>query len=334
MEKFPTSYRYMSIWAIIGLVSLRLLIGWHFFMEGSAKVRDGGFSSVGFLGGAKGPLASNFQNLLPDFDGKLRLSKETMVAAYQGYAAQAKSAYGFDEEQSKRADAVVVGLSNGLDDVYGQWSQQITEYLGGFDRIQVNNADPKKWGVESLSKQREEIETKWRALAKPVLSGVDKVTDAVQSQLIGIAKPEQLQRTGVIEFASVGDRGPVGVKFVDKVIPYFDMSVGILLILGLCTQVAAWLAGVFLISIILTQFPGYPGTQPTYYQAIEMVGCFVLAFTDAGRYFGLDFIPWAFWRSRLKPISKSISSAGTTGTIRPGSSETVGQAGNLATVSK
>ena len=333
MEKFPTSYRYMSTWAIIGLVSLRLIIGWHFYMEGAAKVRDGGFTSICFLGGAKGPLAANFQNLLPDFDGRIRLDKKAMMAAYQGYAAQAKSQYGFDEAQTKRADAIVVGLSNGLDDVYGQWSQQITEYLGGFDRIAANKIDPKKFGVESLSKQREEIETKWRALAKPALSGVDKVTDAVQSQLIAIATPQQFQRVGKIDFASVGGGGPLGVKLVDKIIPIFDMSVGILLILGLCTQLAAWLAGLFLFSIVLTQFPGYPGTQPTYYQAIEMVGCFAIAFTDAGRYFGLDFFPWAFWRSRKKPTGKSSSINSTSGTIRPGTTETVGQAGNVATTS-
>jgi uncharacterized membrane protein YphA (DoxX/SURF4 family)/uncharacterized protein YukE len=303
MEKFPTSYRYMSTWAIIGLVSLRLIIGWHFYMEGSAKVREGGFTSAGFLGGAKGPLADNFHNLLPDFDGKIRLDPKAMEATYKGYASQAKTAFGFDEAQAKRADVVVAGLTKGLDDVYAQWSQQITEYLKGFDRIRENNADPKKWGVESLSKQREEIETKWRALVKPALSGVDKVTDAVQSQLNAIATPAQIQRVGQLDFDSIGG-GPLSVKLVDKIIPYFDMSVGILLILGLCTQVAAWLAGVFLISIVLTQFPGYPGTQPTYYQAIEMVGCFVIAFTDAGRYFGLDFFPWAFWRSRMKPQSK------------------------------
>ncbi len=306
----------MSIWAIIGLVCLRLVIGWHFYMEGASKVRDGGFTSVGFLGGAKGPMADGFHGLLPDFDGKMRLDKKTMTSIYQGYAAQAKQAYAFDDNQAKRADSVVAGLTNGLDAVYGQWSQQITEYNNGFDRIAANNQDAKKWGVESLSKQREEIESKWRALAKPALTGVDQVTKAVQTQLVAIATPEQRQRVGELSFADVGS-GPMSVKLVDKIIPIFDMSVGILLILGLCTQLAAWFAGLFLLSIVLTQFPGYPGTQPTYYQAIEMVGCFVIAFTDAGRYFGLDFFPWAFWRSRKKPAAKG-STTTASGAPRPG----------------
>jgi uncharacterized membrane protein YphA (DoxX/SURF4 family) len=73
------------------------------------------------------------------------------------------------------------------------------------------------------------------------------------------------------------------------------MVVGILLVIGLLTPLAGIAAGLFLASVVLTQFPGYPGTLPTYYQAIEMVACFVLAFTDSGRFAGLDFIPWSFW---------------------------------------
>jgi hypothetical protein len=29
-----------------------------------------------------------------------------------------------------------------------------------------------------------------------------------------------------------------------------------------------------------------------------MLGCFVVAFADAGRYAGLDFIPWSFWNRK------------------------------------
>jgi hypothetical protein len=29
-----------------------------------------------------------------------------------------------------------------------------------------------------------------------------------------------------------------------------------------------------------------------------MVGCFVLAFADAGRFAGLDFLPWSFWNRK------------------------------------
>ena len=97
-----------------------------------------------------------------------------------------------------------------------------------------------------------------------------------------------------VKFMLPGE-GPVSVELVDKYLPIFDMSVGILLMLGLLTPLAGTAAGLFLLSVVLTQFPGSYGAQPTYYQAIEMLGCFVLAFADAGRYAGLDFLPWSFW---------------------------------------
>ena len=92
----------------------------------------------------------------------------------------------------------------------------------------------------------------------------------------------------------------ITVRQVDKIIPIFDMVVGILLLVGLLTPLAAIAAGVFLLSVVATQFPGAPGSQPTYYQAIEMLACFVVAFADAGRYAGLDFIPWSFWNRNAK----------------------------------
>ncbi|RLT15644.1 MAG: DoxX subfamily, partial [Planctomycetota bacterium] len=39
--------------AILFLVLLRLVIGWHFFQEGAVKVKEG-FSSTPFLSAAKG----------------------------------------------------------------------------------------------------------------------------------------------------------------------------------------------------------------------------------------------------------------------------------------
>jgi hypothetical protein len=52
--------------------------------------------------------------------------------------------------------------------------------------------------------------------------------------------------------------------------------------------------------------PGYPGTQPTYFQAVECLALLTLMATDAGRYAGLDFIPWAWWH-RAKPRKKPVA---------------------------
>lgn len=71
--------RRLSWFAVIALVLLRLVIGWHFWVEGTQKVeydRSAGqlrlaqsFSAEGFLTQAKGPLAELFQRQAPDDHG-------------------------------------------------------------------------------------------------------------------------------------------------------------------------------------------------------------------------------------------------------------------------
>ncbi len=291
-----TAYRTIGFWGVLALVCLRVVVGWHFYMEGVAKVREGGFSSIGFLSAAKGPFAKNFQAMIPDRDGTIRLDRDKTVATFESYLERVRNGYSFDEEQTKEAKTALNDAIVRWDSLKGEWASQIEEYMDGFERIAEMANDPKHSEVESLRKQRDEIESKWRGLVKPVLSEIDKNSMAFEKRLRSIATITQRRNIGEIPF-EIGD-GPISVRLIDKVIPIFDMSVGILLIVGLLTPVAGLAAGLFLASVVLTQFPGYPGTLPTYYQAIEMVACFVLAFADAGRFAGLDFFPWAFWHSR------------------------------------
>lgn len=71
------SRRYLSVFAVFALVLLRLVVGWHFFREGTQKVvydpHDDelrmNFSAGGFLTGAKGPLAGWYHANAPDGHG-------------------------------------------------------------------------------------------------------------------------------------------------------------------------------------------------------------------------------------------------------------------------
>jgi len=302
-----STYRRIGFWGIIALVALRVLVGWHFFMEGAAKVREGKFTSVGFLSAAKGPLADKFHELLPDYDGKIRLGREKMRAAYTAYLERVRNGYSFNAEQSEQAALVLNDAIVRWDSISAEWAAQVEEYMDGFERIAQMAKEPKRSEVASLRAQRDEIETKWRGLVKPVLSDIDKNSAVLEKRLAAIANATQRRTKGEIPFDL--STGLVSVRLVDKILPIFDMSVGILLILGLLTPIAALAAGIFLASVVLTQFPGAPGTLPTYYQAIEMVACFVIAFSDAGRFAGLDFFPWSYWNARAatRPPTRSAT---------------------------
>jgi uncharacterized membrane protein YphA (DoxX/SURF4 family) len=52
---------------MVMLVALRLAIGWHFFKEGLSHRTDPTWTSESFLKQAKGPLAANYQAVLPKF---------------------------------------------------------------------------------------------------------------------------------------------------------------------------------------------------------------------------------------------------------------------------
>ena len=294
----------LTVPAILALVLLRLVIGWHFFMEGTDKVKNGGFSSVGFLSSAKGPFAKKFQSMIPDFDGETRLDESAMKSVYEGFAAQAGELYKITEEQKSEAESVTEKFRKKLKAIYRESKAAIDEYKNGTDRVAQLQNDPMRDKVAGMSRQRDDIESKWRALARPILYDVDKITADFENEINLIATDAQRGKDKLSASLKYPNAPPIDVKLIDKIIPIFDMSVGILLIIGLLTPLAGIAAGLFLASVVLTQFPGSHGSVPTYYQAIEMAGCFFLAFADAGRYAGLDFLPWSFWNRNRKDLVK------------------------------
>ena len=350
----------LSFLAIIALVALRFVIGFHFYMEGSAKVKEGNFSSAGFLASAKGPLADKFHSLIPDYDGHFRLPElrefmidknsdektaldggdaedteekpaakkpsinekldkinekldKSKVFSYKrlfeyidSFASRASSLHGFTEKQIQDSEEKTTEAKEKLNVVVEDWGSDISKYLKGFERIEKNSVDEMRNNVAGMRKQKDSIEYEWKGLARAPLAEIDRILWDVEKEVnawatdsqVGKNESSQVGKDVRYEKLRMPDAGPIDVRLVDKYLPIFDMSVGILLMLGLLTPVAALAAGIFLASVVLTQFPGYPGTQPTYYQAIEMVGCFVLAFADAGRFAGLDFLPWSFWNRK------------------------------------
>ena len=59
--------------AFVALMLLRVVVGFHFFTEGTAKLQSGTFTAEYFLRSAKGPMAPYFQRILNDEDGRMRL---------------------------------------------------------------------------------------------------------------------------------------------------------------------------------------------------------------------------------------------------------------------
>ncbi len=111
------SRRYLGTFAILSLVLLRLVIGWHFFREGSQKVvydrHDGElrmvFSAEGFLTQAKGPLASWFHAQAPDDHGYRQLLAAPRENVPPDAANLAKRAKWSADYAKRRAEAAKAG---------------------------------------------------------------------------------------------------------------------------------------------------------------------------------------------------------------------------------
>jgi uncharacterized membrane protein YphA (DoxX/SURF4 family) len=278
-------------------------------MEGVSKVRSNDFSSVGFLNSAKGPLADKFQALIWDHDGKIRLDKEQVLKIFKDGAEAAKEHFAFTETQVKELSQVSKQFTDKLsEEVYKPASDDIIKYTKGQERI-AKMEGSKLYDLASMQGQEDKIKAELLSGVKPTMAKVEEVWNQYENRLNAIANPTQRKAVGAFKLVKPG-QGPLSTDVVDRIIPIFDMVIGILLMVGLLTPVASILAALFLLSVILTQLPGYPGTAPTYFQAVEALALLVLAATDAGRYAGLDFIPWTWWQRSKGPdtrVSRSVA---------------------------
>ncbi len=87
----------------------------------------------------------------------------------------------------------------------------------------------------------------------------------------------------------------------DLIVTCVVIGVGVCLLLGLFTRVAAIAGALFLLSVMATQPPWVPGAIspiPYYYQLVEFAACLFLAAVGAGRWAGLDFIIQGLWTRR------------------------------------
>jgi uncharacterized membrane protein YphA (DoxX/SURF4 family) len=303
------SYARLGTLGILSIVALRVCIGWHFYMEGATKVRGDDFSSVGFLNAAKGPLADKFQSLIWDHDGKIRLDQKRVIEIFKAGGEDASKHFGFTEEQNQELAKVTKQFTDKLnEEVYKPASDDIIKFTKGQERIaKMESSD--MYQLESMLGQKDKIKTELATGVKPTLTKVEEVWNQYENRLNAIANSTQWDSVGRYRLVKPG-QGPLSTDTVDKIIPIFDMVIGILLIIGLLTPVASILAALFLLSVVLTQMPGYPGAAPTYFQAVEAIALLVLAATDAGRYAGLDFLPWAWWnRKAARANSTRVAAA-------------------------
>lgn len=320
-------------------IALRLAIGCHFLYEGVWKFTHADLFAMeteGFLTGARGPLAKNFFAIVPDLDGRQRLSgtPETVdVDPAEGSTKKVKMKVVRNEARTRRFETLrdqFVARHGKLKDeaqkVYERHLLAAEGYLAdNWDEIQTHFAAADRYEESvkqspstSFQKKRDrEGMTKLRGEAKVWLAELDAREAAYKTALVELLGAEAA--TASDPFA----RGwnPFTWTRMEQVrfaITWGLSAIGLCLILGCFTRLAALGGGLFMLSVVMSQpsFPGvWPPDPPQLGHAllinkdfIEMVALFLLSTTAVGRWGGLDYFLENFIISPF--LSKTVCCSG------------------------
>jgi uncharacterized membrane protein YphA (DoxX/SURF4 family) len=274
--------------------------------EGWSKLENPKPFSGGFFGNAKGPLAGAYKNLVWDADGLNRLDLETTLAEWDLYRDRVAAHYGFDEKQETAATETVKRYEARLKLFLGSKSDEIEEYEKFLER-RDKNAEDKARELKSLQAHDTRIAGETRKLYSELIPTIDRTWKYLEDDLNAIATEEQWNRHGRLAISKPGRRFGDS-ETMDRAIPWFDVAVGVCLILGLLTRPAAILGAVFLASVCAAQWPLSPGAMPIYNQAVEMLALLALAAIGAGRFLGLDALCCGL-RNVCCPVKKPVEAA-------------------------
>ncbi len=325
-RRFPlSSQRFqIGVLTVVTLVALRLALGCHFLYEGVWKIKHRDeFTAEPFLTQAKGPISGLFYAMVPDIDGRQRLQIETdaggrksinsdAIAArwnairqdfvdYYRLASSADDAAQSDQKELERkAERTCNDFREKLENYFRANLDDIVAHFDALDRFQ---SDKERYQQAPFQKQR-----RWDRMMELRREG-DKWINDIEAQeqvflnsLYGLLDTQQ-QEQGRMP-ASWNPFRWNRMEQINFAVTYGLTAIGVCLMLGFCTPLAALGGAAFMCFVVMTQpaFPGiYPPDPPVVGHAllvnkdfIEMLALLTIAAASAGRWGGLDYFLYHF----------------------------------------
>jgi len=310
---------------VIGLVLLRVTVGWHFLYSGIWKLQTPSFSAAGFLGQAKGPLADKFYALAPDLDGHEHLDVKKNTSDMKDYVDRFASANHLNDAQrkeaaqllkerqlevidfltdpirtpkaSKDAPAKAADLPAGaieiklLDqDLNVLLKDDFADHLAKLKKLAERKAAP----THTMPYEQKRIwdeQTRLRGQAAGWNKSIDAIWEGLVTDLHGTVDGREVKDVPLAK---------TKLEQVDRVVTYTNIAIGACLILGLFTRFAA-LGGVLFLAQIVAAQPDWPGLYPPPHPSagrslivnkefVEMMALVALGLSPVGRWCGLDYI--------------------------------------------
>ena len=327
--------------AVVALVALRLALGCHFLYEGVWKINHTDFrhdeawkpehaekfSAEPFLTQAKGPMAGFFYAMVPDIDARARLRivtdadgkrsipcqaiaarwdrmRQAFVDHYRPKNVSDLKAFAAYEQLQGAAQRTCDEFHQKLRDYLAENLDPIAAYFGSLDRFEKDKErdqdapfqKQRRWDRmmelrREADKWIKDIEAQERAYSNTLYSLLDD-----QQRKLGVPtaswNPFQWDRTEQINFA----------------VTFGLTAIGLCLMLGFCTPLAALGGAAFMCFVVMTQ-PAFPGIVPpdspivghallVNKDFVEMIALLAVAATGAGRWGGLDFFLGRWYSAR------------------------------------
>lgn len=294
-----------TVLATVALTFLRIVIGLHFFLEGSSHLRDPAWSSAGFRKAAVGPLADFLRSDLPevgdwsetlasasafaadDVDGSADAWRTSVVAGWRRLWQRrldvlVTAGWAADADVTARAEAAVAEADKKLSDMLADDRDDLLEYRRQRQRLTEMTASAMARDLPYMQKRiaekRRELESQaagWMsqaaAIGVEVVTAWDRPLSAAQRRLAATAvEPTRLWKA-------------------DRFVSWALVTIGAALVLGLLTKFHAVGGICFLLSVVASQPFWLPAAQATYDQWVEIAGLLVLASVPTGGWTGLDY---------------------------------------------
>ncbi|MEN6458238.1 MAG: DoxX family protein [Thermoguttaceae bacterium] len=276
------------------------------------------FSAEPFLTQAKGPLASLFYAMVPDIDGRQRLRVERDKAGRPKAIDSAEldarwkrirnEFVAYYKPRSKGGDAATSHerLASAAEATCDQFCKAAHEYLNNnlaaiaahFDSLDRFENDPERNQTAPFQQQRRwDRMMELRREAEKWIKDLDSQEQAYVNSLWAHLDDKQktLGRPTGSWNPFLWDR----MEQIDFAVTFGLTAIGVCLMLGFVTPLAALGGAGFMCFVVMTQ-PGFPGIYPpdspivghallVNKDFVEMLSLLVVATTAAGRWAGLDY---------------------------------------------
>lgn len=309
------------------LVALRLSLGCHFLYEGVWKIKHHDeFTAEPFLTQAKGPLAGLFYAMIPDIEGRQRLQikidedgKKTgkkgkkyvdcdaLLLRWNELRQQFVDYYrpgsGADEalkeshaRLEKKTAETFQQARRSAEQYLADNLPEIEAHFGALDRFEH---DPEKLQDAPFQKrQRWDKMQQLRREAAGWIAELEGREAAYKTALQNLLDDQQRQK-GPLP-ASWNPLAWTRLQQINFAVTYGLTAIGLCLMLGLFTRLAALGGAAFMCFVVMTTWP-WPGMYPPdplvlghalliSKDFIEMLALLLVAATAVGRWAGLDFI--------------------------------------------